>query len=401
MVIREELTMAFHEPRVSVVKCADYHQVSTVKESVRAVAGLIGGLESIISPGDSVLIKPNFVAAHDYRTGATTNPNVIWAIAELCREVGAKKISVADGSAVGNDADRVYDQLGLRELAREYHCELVNIAKDEFTYVLNPLGRNIKRIRLPRVFIESNVVINVPVMKTHDALAVTLGLKNMKGIIHPSDKKRFHKWGLAQTIVDLGHLALPELTIMDGTVALEGMGPVVGKPVNLGLLLASTDTVAVDRVCLEIMGFSLDEIEYIRLAGEQGLGCADLSEITLLGAELPELIRPFARVSLDRKALAEMGITVVECDACSGCNNMVNSFLYDLSRKGQLEMLRDCTLVYGQNPRLPEREEGRRIIRLGVCTRNAPFQEGVYVPGCPPHPLHVKDFLANRGFEAE
>ncbi|MGD9155028.1 MAG: hypothetical protein PVG90_05955 [Bacillota bacterium] len=63
-------------------------------------------------------------------------------------------------------------------------------------------------------------------------------------------------------------------------------------------------------------------------------------------------------------------------------------------------MLRDCTLIYGQNPHLPDRVNGR-IIRVGVCTRNTPFQEGIYVPGCPPHPFHVKDFLANKGFETE
>jgi uncharacterized protein (DUF362 family) len=392
--------MPFRDPQVAIVKCHDYHQVSTVKASVREVTDHIGGLESIVSPGDSVLIKPNLIAAHDYKTGVTTNPNVVFAIAELCREVGAKKITVADGSAVGHDTDRVFDRLGLRELAREYRCELVNLTKDDFTYVVNPLGRNIKRIRLPRTFIESNVVINVPVMKTHDALTVTLGLKNLKGIIHLSDKKRFHKWGLAQTIADLGHLALPELTVVDGTVALEGMGPVVGKPVDLGLLLASTDTLAVDRVCLEIMGFALNEIEYIRLAGEQGLGCTDLSKITVLGEELNTVIRPFERVSIDKKTLDEMGIKVFECDACSGCNSMINSYLYGLYVKGQLEKLRNCTLIYGQNPRLPERENGR-IIRLGVCTRNTTFNEGIYVPGCPPHPLHINDFLENKGFEKE
>jgi hypothetical protein len=194
---------------------------------------------------------------------------------------------------------------------------------------------------------------------------------------------------------------MPELTIVDGTVALEGMGPVVGKPVNLGLLLASTDTIAADRVCLEIMGFTLDEIEYLRLAGEQGLGCADLSKITVFGEGLDQVIRPFARASIDQKALDEMGIKVIECDACSGCNNMINSYLYNLYTKGQLEKLRDCTLIYGQNPRLPAQEDGRKIIRLGVCTRNALFKEGIYVPGCPPHPLHIDDFLENKGFEAE
>jgi uncharacterized protein (DUF362 family) len=392
--------MPFREPRVSIIKCNDYHQVSAIKDRIKEAIDLIGGLESIVSPGDSVLIKPNFIAAYSYKTGVTTNPNVIFAIAELCREVGAKKVTVADGSAVGHDTDKVFDQLGLRQLARKYNCELVNLTKDEFTYVVNPMGRNIKRLRLPRTFIESNVMINVPVMKTHDALTVTLGLKNLKGIIHLSDKKRFHKWGLTQTIVDLAHLALPELTIVDGTIALEGMGPVVGKPVNLGLLLASTDTLAVDRVCMEIMGFSLNEIEYIKLAGELGLGCTDLSKITVLGEELKKAIRPFERVSIDPKTLSEMGIKVIECDACSGCNNMVNSYLYGLYTKGQLEKLRDCTLIYGQSPHLPDQTKGR-IIRLGICTRNTTLKEGIYVPGCPPHPLHIDAFLENKGFEKE
>ena len=250
----------------------------------------IGGFESLVTPGDSVLIKPNFVTGDDYKTGVTTNPNVIFAVADLCREAGAKKIMIAEGSAVGLDTDRVFEALDMVNKARENKCELVNLTKDEFIHTLNPAAKNIKRIRVPRTFIESNVVINIPVMKCHDALKVTLGLKNMKGILHISDKKRFHKWGLAQCVVDLGHIAMPELTIIDATVALEGMGPVVGKPVGLGLLLASNDTVAVDRVGIEVMGFSLDEIRYIKLAGESGLGETDLSKIKIVGKKIEEVV---------------------------------------------------------------------------------------------------------------
>lgn len=392
--------MYFREPRVSIVKCREFHEFEEVKKAVRQVTELIGGLESIVTPGDSVLIKPNFICDADYRTGATTNPNVVFAVAELCREVGARRITVAEGAAIGVDTDKVFDALGIREMAKEHNCKLVNLVKDEFTYVINPLGRNIKRIRLPRTFIESNVVINVPVMKTHDALMVTLGLKNLKGVIHQSDKKRFHKWGLAQTVVDLGYLAMPELTIVDATVALEGMGPVVGKPVNLGLLLASADTIAVDRVSMEIMGFGLDEVEYIKMAGEQGMGCTDLSKIRVLGEDLSSVKRPFERLSLDSALLEEKGIKLVECDACSGCNNMVGAYLYNLHVKGELNKLKGCTLVYGQNPYIPE-DASDKIIRLGVCTRNVKIDKGIYVPGCPPHPLHVNDFIEGKGLEKE
>ena len=297
--------MHFREPRVSIVKCSEYQQFEAVKAALNKVTDLIGGLESLITPGDHVLIKPNLLCEADYKTGATTNPNVIFALAELCKEMGAKKVTVAEGAAIGADTDAVFDTLGIRELAQKHHCNLVNLLKEEFTYVMNPLGRNIKRLRLPRIFIESNVVINLPVMKTHDALAVTLGLKNLKGVIHQTDKKRFHKWGLAQTIVDLGQLVMPELTIVDATVALEGMGPVVGNPVGLGLLLASTDTIAVDRVSMAIMGFELAEVEYLKMAGEQGLGCTDLDKIKVVGEELNSVKRPFARLSLDHELLEQ------------------------------------------------------------------------------------------------
>ncbi|MDP4089178.1 MAG: DUF362 domain-containing protein [Bacillota bacterium] len=390
----------YRDNTVSIVKCSEYHEFEAVKRAVKEAVELLGGFESVISPGDTVLLKPNFICAADYRTGATTNPNVIFAVADLCREVGAREIIIGEGAAVGNDTDKVFDELGIRERAEKHNCRLVNFHKDEYVYVMNPLAKIFKRIRIPRTFMESNVVINIPVMKTHDALAVTLGLKNMKGLIHTSDKKRFHKWGLAQTVVDLGHLALPELTIVDGTVALEGMGPVVGEPVGLGLLMASADTVAADRVSMEIMGFELEEVDYIKLAGEQGLGCTDLDEIKVVGEKLETVKRKFKRLSLDQELLKEMNINVMACDACSGCNNAINSYLYGLSINGQLGKLKDSTLVYGQNPVI-EGEDGRKIIRLGMCTRNMPNAEGLYVPGCPPHPNHIDDFLQGHGLDRE
>jgi uncharacterized protein (DUF362 family) len=387
-------------PKVSIVECKEYEDFDKVKECVRELVDNIGGFESLITPGDRVLIKPNLVTGDGYKTGATTNPNVVFAAAELCREAGAKKITIGEGSAVGVDTDQVFKELDMITYARKHGCDIVNLTKDEFVHTLNPAAKNIKRIRIPRTFIESNVVINIPVMKCHDALGVTLGLKNMKGILHISDKKRFHKWGLSQCVVDLGHIAMPELTIIDATVALEGMGPVVGSPVGLGLLLASNDTVAVDRVGIEIMGFSLEEIEYIRLAGESGLGTSDISEIKVIGKTIDQVRRPFARYSHDREQLEKYGIRIVECDACSGCNNAINSYVYGLTLKGNLKKLEGCTLIYGQTPRIPENNDGK-VIKLGVCTKNSVSEKEIYVPGCPPHPMHIDDFLEGKGLEKE
>jgi uncharacterized protein (DUF362 family) len=381
---------------VAILRCKDYDNIAPVKEKLNELLNMIGGLESIVNPGDKVLIKPNLLGEYHYKTGATTNPNLIFALAELCREVGVKHITVADGAGIGNDTDKVYDALGIRELCRKHHCHLVDLTKDEFRYFINPMAKNMKRIRLPKTFIEANVVINLPVMKTHDALFVTLGLKNMKGLVHPSDKKRFHKWGLAQNVADLGYLAMPELTIMDATVAMEGLGPVAGRPVNLGLLLASVDTLAVDRAAMEIMGYDLSEVEYIRIAGEQGLGCTDLNKINIIGEKLTDVIRPFDRVTLDLEKLKSLGIKIAASAACSGCNNAISSYLTGLDNQGKLEVLKDTTIIYGQNSYIPE-DTKNQIIRLGVCAKK--IGAGIYVPGCPPHPCHINDFLDGKGFE--
>lgn len=336
--------------------------------------------------GDTVMLKPNLVCPADYRTGIVTNPHLVEAAAMLCHKAGAKRIIIADGACVGVSTEEAFEVVGLRDVAARQKCELVDLANAPFEHAMNPLGKKMKRIRIPRVFLESNVVINMPVMKTHDALDISLGLKNMKGLLQTDDKKRFHKWGLVQSIIDLNQLAKPELTIMDGTIAMEGLGPTAGEPVNLGLILASKDVVAIDTVAREIMGFSGDEAAYIGLAGEAGIGCADLSEITIEGIPLDQARHPFKRAQLEPAVLAEFGIDLYADDACSGCANAVQNFLGHMMKQGQLEELRDTVLVYGQSVReLPvERVQGKRVIRLGSCTRKLSAYENYY-PGCPPY----------------
>jgi hypothetical protein len=144
----------------------------------------------------------------------------------------------------------------------------------------------------------------------------------------------------------------------------------------------------------------LNEVEYIRLAGEMGMGCTDLEQIKIAGEKLEDVRKPFKRLTLDYKKLREMDIYVVACDACSGCSHAVSSYINGLEVNGNLDKLKGSTLIYGQNPYIPEDSTGK-IIRLGVCARNLEGASGIYVPGCPPHPIHIDDFLAGKGFENE
>ena len=378
------------EPIVSIVRCRNQRWDESVLPAVREALDLIGGLETVISRGDIVLLKPNLISPRTYETGATTNPALVRALVKLCKEAGARRVIVGEGSAVGYDTDEAFECSGLRELVAQ-RVEVVDFKKGDFQWVTIPNGIIFKRLRIPRTVLEANIIINLPVMKTHDALPVTLGLKNMKGVIHESDKKRFHKWGLDQAIVDLNKLVLPELTVLDGTVGMEGLGPNSGTPVGLGLILASTETVALDTVATKIMGFEPEEVRHIQLAQAQGLGCADLTRIEVVGCTIEEVRRPFKRIQLNSERYAQWGIRIVERGACSGCQHFLEAIVTKWEQRGGLEALRGSTLVYGQTVQPPEEHEGELLL-IGSCTRR--FKDrGRYLPGCPPHPLDFRAFL--------
>ena len=275
---------------VSIVKCAKTDDADSVHEATLEAVDLIGGLESLVSPGDTVLIKPNMVCHFDYRTGAVTNPHLVRAMCRMARAAGAKRIIIAESSAWSFDNTmQGFANNGITEIAREEGAELVDLITAEKVCMGIPNGRIFRRLQLPEILMQADVLINLPVMKTHDVFPATLGLKNMNGLLRQVDKKRFHRWGLSQSIVDLNKLMLPQLTVIDGTVAMEGGGPVYGTAVNLGIIISSFDTVAADTVAATVMGIDPMEIEYIKLAAEQGLGCADMSQIKVCGSSINDV----------------------------------------------------------------------------------------------------------------
>jgi len=241
---------------------------------------------------------------------------------------------------------------------------------------------------------EANIIINVPVMKTHDVFPATLGLKNMKGILQENDKKRFHIWGLAQCIVDLNKLVLPSLTVLDGTIGMEGLGPTRGTPVNSGLIISSFDTLAADTVASLVMGIEPEEIEYIKLASEQGLGCADVSRIEVRGKQIDEVRRPFNRVTLEENKYREKGVAIYEKGSCSGCKHTIEHLVVSLERKGKLNLLKPYTIMFGQTVTPPGTYKGR-LIKFGSCTKKY-RDKGDYIPGCPPHPEDVLAFFEEK-----
>jgi uncharacterized protein (DUF362 family) len=379
------------KPLVSISRCTDIHSFESVNEAVRESVELAGGLESFLIRGDLVLIKPNILFSMDYKTGAVTNPHVVRALIRMAREAGAGKVVIGESSIIGCKTRDAFAKSGYDRLAEEEEVDLIDLKKTETVYTGIPNGKIFRRLEIPEIVLRADIIINVPAMKTHDMFPVTLGLKNMKGVIQDQDKKRFHVVGVEQSVVDINKLVLPQLTVIDGTVGMEGIGPMHGEPVNLGLVVTSMDTVAADAVGASIMGVDPKEVTHIRLAAEQGLGCDDLTNIDVVGKAIEEVVRPFKIAKIDLKEFEKkLGIQVIESGACSGCRQVVDS-LFTYYMKNNLDVFKDRTIVFGQNVKLPSRTRGKPIL-FGPCTKKY-RDKGDYMPGCPPMQENVMQYF--------
>jgi uncharacterized protein (DUF362 family) len=155
-----------------------------------------------------------------------------------------------------------------------------------------PDGEALKSITVPRLVTEA-AIISAAKLKTHSNTGVTLGMKNMFGLLPEKFKGKYHLKGISKVIVDINTVLKPALTVIDGFVGMEGSGPVDGTPVQMNLVIAGTDAVATDATACRVMGIDPHEIKHIRRAYEKGLG--NIDNVQILGAELETVVRPFKR----------------------------------------------------------------------------------------------------------
>jgi hypothetical protein len=290
------------------------------------------------------------------------------------------------------------EESGTADVARSLGLEMIDLNHDEQVMVQAPDAYVMGEFGVARTAYEADVIVNLPVIKTHGRTGITCALKNMKGVLRGAEKKRTHRTGLDRAIVDLNRVMKPHLVVVDALVGLAGTHTRPEDRVPLNCVVASCDAVAVDTVCAAMLGFEVDEIHHLRLAGEAGLGVADLDQIEVRGTPIASVAR---RVQRYVEAAKERfgAATIVEKDMCTGCmGEMESTFLY-LNRSGYSHRLQDLTLILGMPDELPPLE-GTPVV-IGKCAR-AYRDLGVYVPGCPPHGLQITDGVCEAlGLDAE
>lgn len=271
--------------KVAVVKGPRGH------EPVLKALGLIDYKEAL-KDWDRVLIKVNFITTKTWDTGATTDPIVVEAIIQKLQEL-SKEVIVVESDASMTNATKAFKATGMDEMCERNGVEWINLRHDKDRVKLPVPGWSaLKKIVVPRIVTESGIV-SAAKMKTHMETGVTLGMKNLFGLLPDKFKGKFHVKGMHKVVADIITVINPQLTVIDGFVAMEGRGPVGGSPVKMETIVAGRDVVAVDATASRLMGIDPHEIGHIMMAHERGLGEVDSVEV--VGESLDNVVRVFKR----------------------------------------------------------------------------------------------------------
>jgi uncharacterized protein (DUF362 family) len=268
--------------RVSVVEAG-----KGIDEAVRRSVDLLGGLR--LEGGEHVVIKPNVCNAKNPYGMVITDFRVIDAVVELVREK-TDRITVVESDNISGSAEKRMAESGLLDRLDELGVGFLNLSEDEFE-VHEVAGA---RLRLPRTVLDADFFVNLPKIKTEGHVLVTLSIKNLFGVIQRAKKKTLHR-RLNEVLPYLAKTVRNDLIVVDGVVAMEGNGPLIGTPMELGVVVAGANPVSVDSICVRLMGFDPSEIRHIMAANEMGVGEVGLDGIEVVGDNWRRVAHDFER----------------------------------------------------------------------------------------------------------
>ncbi|MFP4382128.1 MAG: DUF362 domain-containing protein [Candidatus Sumerlaeia bacterium] len=289
------------QARVALARCSGY-QRAQMAVAMKALLDNLGGMSEFVKPGQRVLLKPNLIVPRSAEAAVTTHPEVVRAVARMVLEAGGKPF-IGDSPAFSS-AWAVAKACGIADVAEELGLEIVDLSRKAR---MRRVGADspFQRVSFGSDALEADAIINLPKIKTHCQMGMSLGAKNMYGTVAGKRKCFFHFLNgedpvrFGKLIIAILRYTKPVLTIADGIVSLERYGPTSGDPRATGFLAASGDTIACDRVVMEILGVPQSAVYYMKAAQLMGYGCQDLHKIEVLGEKL-EGLRIFDYVKVQK-----------------------------------------------------------------------------------------------------
>ena len=331
-----------------------------------------GDLKELVKKGMKVSLKPNMVVEKPPSMGATTHSEIVEGIIIYLKNSGVDNIEIIESSWVGGNTNRAYKICGYDNLSKKYGVPLYDLKSDEIIKIKS----GDYTFEVCKKAVETDFLINIPVLKAHCQTRFTCSLKNIKGCISDGEKRRFHTIGLHKPIAYLNKSVKAHYCVVDGICGdltfEEG-----GTPVTRNMIICGADPVSVDSYCCELIGYYAGDIEYISLAQKLGIGkfYDSDTQITELNKENKQKF-----IQADRGAVEKLSAYISEDMACSAC---YSSLIYALHHAGTGN-IKNNKINIGQGFK---NKPGR--LGCGNCTNNC----DKFVKGCPPKPTDIIKFL--------
>jgi len=379
------------------------------KKRVVSVAGKRGPFQNVVDAlekldlslikGKSVLIKPNIGRAAFPERGYNTHPMAIAGAIEVFRKQGALKIAIGESPLVGIDTMEAFKKGGITEIANRYKVKLLDLDSSPFIKKDIPNARVVPQTKVCEAVYKYDILVSLPVAKVHMHTGVTLGIKNLKGCLYKHEKVRYHQLEyqhrkypektLDSAISDLATILLPDITIIDGYIGMEGLGPSGGDAIKSDFAVASTHPLGADIIGCVLMDVDPKSVPHLKLVSKRNKLPFKASDYTVFPEDYRDFIVPYKKPPQDISFEFD-NIVVYESEACSACLSTLMLFLRRFKDDMLPYALNDGKFHIAIGKGVNNAKEG--TVFVGNCTcKNK--DKGIYVKGCPPVPTRIYEAI--------
>jgi uncharacterized protein (DUF362 family) len=338
--------------------------------------------------GKKVLLKPNIGRNAEAGSGVVTNPRVVAAALDAFLEAGAE-VAVGESPIVGVRLEEAFEKCGLAAVARKRNCRLIDMDRRKPVMIPIPDGRAIETLKVCADLFDFDFVVSIPVMKMHMHTGVSLGVKNMKGCLWGRSKVDLHmlppipgsnEMTLNIAIADMASVLRPHLTIVDGSVGMEGLGPSAGDPKKMDLVIAGTDALAVDATACRLMQVDPESVPHLKMAAQRGYGVIEGERIRVHPRDWIDRSHAFAPAPVNL-SIRFPGVRILDENSCSACQSTLLLFLkrYGEQLFEYFPEKKEIQIAIGKG----HKDVPWGTLCIGNCARRH-CDRGPFVSGCPP-----------------
>jgi len=350
--------------------------------------------------GKKILLKPNVGRIAYPGDGINTDPNVVAASIDFFLDNNSE-VAVGESPISGVNVMDAFDASGIADITKQRKCKLIDLDKKGYKKCNTKNAKVMKFFKICKSVFDYDYIVSIPVMKTHMHTGVTLSVKNMKGCLWKKSKVDLHmlppvpetnEKPINIAIADMAEILKPDLTLIDGIVGMEGLGPSVGNPKPLGVIIASLDSFAADAIACYLMGISPKEIPHLKLCNQREYGHISLDKIIVKPDNWKDYINPF-NLPPDNLSIEFPKVSIFDKNSCSACQSSLLVFL----KKYHNEIFKIfpnkekfCFAIGKSNVDLPE-----DTICIGNCTL-ANSKNSLFIQGCPPVASAILEFIKKK-----